>query len=138
MSELDRQSAELRAMQDPSESDVRRRRAGLTLGKLGWVPADLDTFVEVAGGGFLYGEEREERAIPYCYWIGKYPVTNVQYGRFLADDDCNRQDFWSGEGWVWRNGAESDLSAIDDADMKKAYRRWLAARLPDKRDVPLC
>ena len=129
--------AELHSMQDSSESAVLRRRAGLALGEMGWVPADLDTFVEVPAGKFLYGGERKECAIPHRYWIGKYPVTNTQYGRFLADDGCNRQEFWSFEGWAWRNGAESDLSAIEDVDMKDAYRRWFAARPSDKRGVPL-
>jgi formylglycine-generating enzyme required for sulfatase activity len=137
MSDSDKQSAELRTMQDSSESDVRRRQAGLTLGKLGWVPSDLGTFVEVAEGGFLYGEQREERAIPYRYWVGKYPVSNLQYARFLADDGSSRREFWSAEGWAWRDGAESDLSMIDQEDKKKAYRKWFAARTAERRGVPL-
>ncbi len=56
-----------------------RRRAGLLLGRLGWLPDDLDAFVAVPAGEFLYGDDKQKRRITQPYWIGKYPVTNAQY-----------------------------------------------------------
>jgi hypothetical protein len=61
-----------------------RRRAGLLLGDLGWVPDDLDAWIEIPPGPFLYGDDKETREIPDRYWIGKYPVTNLQFARFIA------------------------------------------------------
>lgn len=79
-----------------------RREAGLVLGRLGWRPDDLDAFVEVPAGTFLYGDDREERTIEEPYWIGKYPITNLQFARFVADGGYEREDLWSEDGWRWR------------------------------------
>jgi hypothetical protein len=65
-------------MQDAAVPIRNRREAGLVLGKLGWRPADLDAFVEIPPGPFLYGGEKEAREIAQRYWIGRYPVTNAQ------------------------------------------------------------
>ena len=37
-------------------------------------------------GPFLYGDDKETREIEHRYWIAKYPVTNAQYARFIADE----------------------------------------------------
>jgi formylglycine-generating enzyme required for sulfatase activity/energy-coupling factor transporter ATP-binding protein EcfA2 len=79
-----------------------RRRAGLLLGDLGWVPDDLDAWVEIPPGPFLYGESNKSREIPHRYWIGKYPVTNLQFARFIAADGYARWELWSDAGWAWR------------------------------------
>ena len=79
-----------------------RREAGLILGNLGWRPDDLDDFVEVPPGPFLYGDDKETRVIEHRYWIAKYPVTNAQYARFIEDEGYHRREFWSDEGWAWR------------------------------------
>jgi hypothetical protein len=34
-------------------------------------------------------------AVPEPFWIGKYPVTNAQYERFLKTDDFANPDFWT-------------------------------------------
>jgi formylglycine-generating enzyme required for sulfatase activity len=76
-----------------------RRRAGLLLGgRFGWRPDDLDEFVEIPAGDFLFGENCENVSIPYRYWIGKYPVTNCQYARFVDDGGYRRHEFWSEAG----------------------------------------
>lgn len=54
-------------------------------GKLGWLPEDLDAFVPVEAGEFLYGDPPKKRTIAQRYWIARYPVTNAQYARFMAD-----------------------------------------------------
>ena len=106
-----------------------RREAGLVLGDLGWQPDDLDEFVEIPPGGFLYGEGRQRREIPYRYWIGKYAVTNLQYAHFMDDGGYERQELWSDQGWAWRIG-EYDSKARD------YLRDWLAGRPVEKRDRP--
>jgi formylglycine-generating enzyme required for sulfatase activity len=55
--------------------------------------------------------------VPYPFWIGKYPVTNAQYERFLEASDFAAEEHWKGwlkfnenciqigrwknEGWDW-------------------------------------
>ncbi len=89
-------------MQDAQVPAVLRRRSGLVLGRLGWLPADLDDFLEVPAGWFLYGEDKQQQEIPYRYWIAKYPVTNTQYARFIDAEGYRREAFWSKAGWHWR------------------------------------
>jgi formylglycine-generating enzyme required for sulfatase activity/energy-coupling factor transporter ATP-binding protein EcfA2 len=116
-------------MQDRSAPVGTRRQAGLLLGRLAWRPDDLDNFVPIAPGRFLYGDEREKREIPYRYWIAKYLVTNAQFARFLEDDGYHRREFWSDAGWAWRTG-EYDSQAPD------VLGDWLKQRPPEKRDRP--
>lgn len=92
----------VQTMQDAEAPGAVRRRAGLALGRLGWLPSDLDEFVPVPSSVFLYGHNREQKNIEYDYWIGKYPVTNAQYARFIADKGYDRKELWSDEGWRWR------------------------------------
>ena len=53
---------------------------------------------------FLYGDEQERREIAYRYWMGKYPVTNLQFARFVEDGGYGQRQWWSEEGWAWRTG----------------------------------
>jgi formylglycine-generating enzyme required for sulfatase activity len=89
-------------MQAADVSPELRRRAGLLLGRLDWRPDDLDAFVEVPAGTFLYGDEKEECEISYPYWVAKYPVTNAQYARFIQAGGYQQQVYWSKEGWQQR------------------------------------
>ncbi len=90
------------AMQGAAEPPVVRRKAGLLLGRLGWLPEDLDAWVEIPPGRFRYGEQREPRRFEQRFWIGRYPVTVAQFQRFLDDGGYRRQKVWSREGWAWR------------------------------------
>ncbi|MCX6032995.1 MAG: SUMF1/EgtB/PvdO family nonheme iron enzyme [Chloroflexi bacterium] len=131
-------------MQDAAVPATLRRRAGLLLGHLDWQPADLaigsvqalDEFVEVPAGKFLYGDDKRERRITERFWIAKYPVTNLQYARFMADHGYDRREFWSDDGWMWRDGNDSDLSFIQNKEDRESYRNWLVRRPPDKRQQP--
>jgi hypothetical protein len=108
------------AMQSAEVTPSLRREAGLVLGGLGWRPADLDAFVEMPIGPFQYGDDREMSEIAHRYWIGRYPVTNLQYGRFVADRGYHRRDLWSRKGWTWREEAERDSPRYwDDNDFNK-------------------
>jgi len=80
-----------------------RLDAGLLLDALGWTPPDLDEFVRVATGDRRFA-------------IGKYPVTNLQYQRFLDSEDYAAEKIWKSiigfdaggkpenkgdEAWAW-------------------------------------
>ncbi len=106
------------AMQNVKAAPEVRRRAGLVLGSLDWLPEDLDAFVRIPAGKFLYGDENERREIPYDFWMGKYPITNAQYARFVEDGGYANRDWWSKEGWEWRQ---------DERRTEPAYwrdRKW--------------
>ena len=71
------------AMQNAAVRPDYRRRAGLLLGWLGWRPDDLDAWIEIPAGPFLYGDGRDDGVIEHAYRIGRYPVTNAQFARFV-------------------------------------------------------
>jgi len=134
----------VRTMQDARVAGQLRREAGLLLGKLGWAPEDLETFVFVPAGKFLCGDEREERDILHDYWISRYPVTNLQYARFVADEGYEQQEWWSDVGWKWRaEGGRTQPRYWDDEKWNnpifpvvgvtqyeaEAYCAWLTAQL---------
>jgi len=66
----------LQTAQSPLLNPVERAKAAESLDALDYVPEDLYTFVEIPGNGY----------IPK-FWIGKYPVTNRQYARFLVPEN---------------------------------------------------
>lgn len=134
------------AMQAKDVAASLRRRAGLALGRLGWRPDDLDELVEISAGDFLFGKDRRIANIPYRYWIGKYPVTNWQYARFVEDGGYRRREFWSEAGWQWRERQGREAPRYwKDADFgnpifpvvgvtwyeAEAYCRWLNGRGPE-------
>ncbi len=118
------------AMQGSNVRPELRRRAGLLLGRLGWRPQDLGRFVEIAAGKFLFGPKKEERGIPQPYWTAKYPVTNIQYARFVLMGGYQQQEFWSEDGWDWRTGA------YDGHTLEAIERDWLEHRPPERRHEP--
>src|SRR5439155_24234763 len=66
--------------------------------------------VEVAGGRYPVGSDAHE---PYDnehprhevelrdFEIDRFPVTNGDYLRFMADCGYTRQELWSSDGWDW-------------------------------------
>lgn len=72
------------AMQNRDLPAAQRLEAGLLLADLGIDPPGLDDFVTAPGWGFK---------------IARYPVTNKQYRRFIADSGYTERRWWSDEGW---------------------------------------
>jgi len=117
-------------MQDGAIRPELRRHAGLLLGRLKWQPADIDRFTEIPAGKYLAGVKKEVKEIPYTYFIGKYPVTNIQFARFVKEGGYQNHEHWSDEGWEWRTGK------YDSRRLESVKRDWLEHRPAAKRNAP--
>ncbi|MCP4361193.1 MAG: SUMF1/EgtB/PvdO family nonheme iron enzyme [Chloroflexi bacterium] len=116
-----------------------RRDAGHTLGRLGWTPTPApDDLILAPPGTEPTGLDAFRPGQPPDgpIWLGKYPVTNAQFGRFMRAGGYDNRNFWSDEGWAWRNGANPGLERLDDKDLRQDYEKWLAQRPAEKRKQP--
>jgi len=120
----------LTTMQDGEIRPELRRHAGLLLGRLGWRPGDIDRFAEIPAGEYQAGVKKDTKEIPYMYFIGKYPVTNIQFARFVKEDGYQTQDYWSSDGWEWRTGK------YDSHTLEAVAHDWLEHRPLAKRNAP--
>ncbi|MBI1802202.1 MAG: formylglycine-generating enzyme family protein [Chloroflexi bacterium] len=86
--------------------------------------SDVPVTVPIGAGEFVMGsdtspwddEEPQHRVNLPAYRIGKYPVTNAQYRRFVADDGYMRKwrGVWTNAGWRWREENQSEKPAYWD------------------------
>jgi formylglycine-generating enzyme required for sulfatase activity len=126
---------------------VERADAGRVLGRLG-DPRSLDAVVHVPGGPFLmgstdedeeaYDDEKPQHTVEVDgFFIGRYPVTNRQYARFVDTGGYDERRYWTELGWAWRVGEyTSDVSYIEDEEVRGRVADWLAGRPPEERDRP--
>jgi len=133
-----------RLMQDRDAPPAQRLEAGLILADLHILPADLDEFVLLPAND----------AVPYAFKIGKYPVTNAQYRRFVEAGGYSEDKPW----WTEKAAAELDKynegwrdgpRYWDNADLNRstqpvvgiswyqavAYCVWLTAKLRGVRSI---
>ena len=119
----------LEASRNRSLPPATQRDAGFILGRVGWHPDDLKRFVSFPPGLFLYGEEKRRAMIEQPFAIARYLVTNRQYKAFIEAGGYERREFWSGEGWGWRQGEY-------DSKAPKEWQYWLSRRPKEKRGEP--
>lgn len=90
-----------------------RATAGRALARIGderpeVMRVDEMLFCLVPSGVFYIGEgERiHEVDVPYDYWMGRYPVTNAQFGEFVQDGGYKEARYWSAaqEAKRWQDG----------------------------------
>ncbi len=91
-----------------------RAEAGRTLSALGDIRSDvisdIPVTIPVPAGEFLMGSKKSEyddekpqhRVALKEYRIGKYPVTNAQFRRFIIAGGYQAKEFWTDAGWEWR------------------------------------
>ncbi len=72
-----------RMMQQSDLPTDQRLEGGLLASDLGALPEDLDAWVEIPAD-----------TLDYPFRIGKYPVTNAQYRRFVAGGGYDREQGW--------------------------------------------
>jgi len=90
------------AMLAPAE----RAQAADVLGQLGDPRDDVRSptpaMVKIEGGAFRMGGESDGfPAKARTFWLGRYPVTNAQFRRFLKDG-YHQPAYWTAQGLEWR------------------------------------
>lgn len=114
-----------------------QRDAGFVLGYLGQSRSDflasirpnLDEMSAALIPEFEGSESDREITAP-AFYLGKYPVTNMQFRRFMEDGGYIKEEFWSKDGWDWRNGRY--LSRAD-----RGLKDWMRLHPPEKRFEPV-
>jgi iron(II)-dependent oxidoreductase len=75
--------------------------------------------VEMAGGTFLLGalrnsgfhfdnEKWAHKVEVAPFHVARAPVTNKQYLEFVREGGYRRREWWSAEGWLWREQAQAE------------------------------
>jgi iron(II)-dependent oxidoreductase len=113
-----------------------------------WIDVPGGTFALGAGDeGFAYDNERPRHAVDVpAFRIARRPVTNATFLEFAEGGGYIRREWWSAEGWAWKE--EYDIthhaSVTDghpDAPVchvswfeADALARWRGARLPTEAE----
>jgi formylglycine-generating enzyme required for sulfatase activity len=130
-----------------------RQAIGLCLGRLGDPRIaslrDPSAYVEVPAGTYPYGEKKMLVTIAAPFRLGRYPVTNSQFGEFLDDKGYETRQWWSKASWAWLqqegvtepalwrdrrwNGPNRPVVGVSfwEAD---ACSRWAHGRLPSEQE----
>ncbi|MEM4723832.1 MAG: SUMF1/EgtB/PvdO family nonheme iron enzyme, partial [Candidatus Hadarchaeum sp.] len=121
------------ALEDGNTPLAVRLAAGEALAYLG-DPRDFDEMIEIPAGEFLYGVEKKPVYLERFY-IGKYPVTNAQYKRFLdanpkhrlpyVDADWARPYNWDKEKRTYPEGKANHPVVLVSWHDAQAYCAWL-------------
>lgn len=100
-----------------SDNDLNKRfQAGVLIGNLGDIRLfeDKDNMVKIPAGEFVYGSGAFDNNKPIqhifldSYMMGIYTVTNQEFKRFIEDGGYQKNEFWTPEGWKWRD--EEDIT----------------------------
>ena len=124
------------------DSPAKRISAGTALAYLG-DPRDFDEMVDISGGEFKRGEEGESTYV-MAYRICRYPVTNVQYARFLAEnptrsvprlDEVWAEPYnWDAERRTYPGGKANHPVVLVSWEDALAYCEWAGVRLPTEEE----
>jgi len=70
----------------------------------GWLSIPAGSFEMGAGaGGFAYDNERPRHTVGVDgFQIARVPVTNASWMRFSEGGGYERREWWSDEGWAWK------------------------------------
>jgi formylglycine-generating enzyme required for sulfatase activity/tRNA A-37 threonylcarbamoyl transferase component Bud32 len=110
---------------------LQSRRELESAGDTGTQERDGKEMVRIPAGKFLYGRNQEERELP-VFWIDKTPVTNTEYGRFVAASGHKPPRHWKGERPP-EAIAEHPVTYVSWHDAV-AYAEWAGKRLPTEEE----
>jgi iron(II)-dependent oxidoreductase len=86
--------------------------------------------------GFAYDNERpRHRTDVRGYLIGQSPITNATYLTFVEGGGYERREWWSDEGWAWKEQYDITRPASWTADLRAEWR--LGSRDPLAPDRPV-
>lgn len=142
-----------------------RFELGLALGHLGDPRGVVDlrdpaAYVEIPAGTYRVGDDGLHKRYEWVakettheikdpFLLSKYPVTNAQYDLFIQADGYEDRQWWSAEGWKWREENEiAEPQSWRDAKWNvpnkpvvgvsyweaEAFSRWAGGRLPSERE----
>ncbi|MBL6966358.1 MAG: SUMF1/EgtB/PvdO family nonheme iron enzyme [Anaerolineales bacterium] len=97
-------------------------------------PAGIE-WVETPSGVFLYGDRKKEETIERPYLIGKYPVTNEQYKRFI-DANINHQapKHWNKETRTYPKGKAHHPVVYVSWHDAQTFCKWAKCRLTTEEE----
>jgi len=77
-----------------------RALAGRVLAKLGDPRPQVLTvaampFCAVPAGDFYHSADNKRAALPSAFWIGRWPVSNAQFGEFVAEGGYHVERYWA-------------------------------------------
>ena len=108
------------------------------------VPTGLE-LIEVPGGecaigappdGFAYDNERPRHITDVRrFRIGRTPITNASYLTFVEGGGYERREWWSEEGWCWKEQYDITRPAGWTADLSAEWRLCKLEPLDPRRPV---
>ena len=97
-------------------------------------PAGIE-WIEIPAGEFLYGEKKERKYIRKPYLIGKYPVTNAQYQKFItAKSEYAVPEEWDEKKRTYPPGKTHHPVVYVSWDDAVAFCEWNGCRLPTEQE----
>jgi formylglycine-generating enzyme required for sulfatase activity/predicted DNA-binding WGR domain protein len=102
---------------------------------------DGSVLVNIPAGPFLYGKpegpfpfgigEPQKEVHLEAYSIGRYPVTNAQFRRFVEESGYHAGYLWQRE--AQQNGEQAPVLCVS-LEMAEAYCEWAGLRLPSDEE----
>ncbi|MBI1923042.1 SUMF1/EgtB/PvdO family nonheme iron enzyme [Candidatus Poribacteria bacterium] len=87
----------------------------------------LDRMVDIPAGEVLIGEDLTSLWVD-GFQIGRYPVTNAQYQRFIRETGYKPPQSWDGDAYPEKKG-DHPVTYVSCEDAE-AYAAWAGCRLP--------
>jgi formylglycine-generating enzyme required for sulfatase activity len=131
-----------------------RAEAGDALGLLGDPRPGVCTLepdlIPIPAGPFLMGDKKYKVTLD-AFAIARYPVTNAQFRFFVNDGGYDKQAYWTGEGWQYRqqekwtqpNYWDDTFWSIENKPVvgiswyeALAYCHWLSAKTDQTYRLP--
>ncbi|MGC1379330.1 MAG: bifunctional serine/threonine-protein kinase/formylglycine-generating enzyme family protein [Anaerolineales bacterium] len=92
-------------------------------------------WVEIPAGDFLYGDKNEKQYLRKPFLMGKYPVTNAQYKRFVdANPKCAVPKNWDQAKRTCPPGKANHPVVSVSWNDAQAFCQWANCRLPTEAE----